>query len=36
LGWTLSAVTADMLGHLVTEGLEQQRPVRLATQALAG
>lgn len=35
LGWTLSAVTADMVGELITQGLEQSRPVRFASQALA-
>ena len=25
LGWTLSAVTADMVGELVLQGLEQSR-----------
>jgi len=35
LGWTLSAVTADMVGELITQGLEQSRPVRFASEALA-
>ena len=35
LGWTLSAVTADMVGELITQGLEHSRPVRFATEALA-
>ena len=35
LGWTLSAVTADMVGELITQGLEQSRPVRFVSEALA-
>lgn len=35
LGWTLSAVTADMVSELVLQGLAQSRPVRFATEALA-
>ena len=34
LGWTLSAVTADMVGELITQGVEHSRPVRFATEAL--
>jgi D-amino-acid dehydrogenase len=35
LGWTLSAVTADMVGELISQGLEHSRPVRFASEALA-
>ena len=35
LGWTLSAITADMVGELIAQGLERSLPVRFASQALA-
>jgi len=35
LGWTLSAVTADMVGELISQGLEHSLPVRFASEALA-